>query len=190
MPRHDILLPTAQAVLQPRMPDFSNALFRSVGAWNQIGRIQALLGKSTRGSFVNDAFYELARQALLADPGVLLVDNGNRKFFLLDDTLALRLKHVDGSFRPWNYPTRRSDAWNTQLSFPGLPPVPRLDMCYRLDLTGTVIKDAIVQLAHANLAIWRWQVWGLHIGEFARANGDMFGRVVYDYQDFSRGVTP
>ena len=190
MIRHHIRLPAAQAVLRSRMPDFSSALFSGVGVWNHLGRFQAIVSKSTRGGLINDVFYDLARQALHGDAGVTLVDNGTRKFFLIDDTATLRLKHVDGSFVPWNYPTDRSNAWNTQLSFPTLPPVPRLDLCYRLDLSGTIIKDAIVQFAIENHAIWRWQVWGPRISAFANVRRDQFGRVVYDYEDYSGGRTP
>ena len=178
----------AKAILQPRMPDFTGALYKAVGVWNHLGPYRATVGKSARGIIINEAWYELTRQALLVDPGVVLVPNGHRKYFLLDSQLIIRLKHVSGAYRPWNYPTRRSDAWNTQTPFPGIPSVPRMDLCYRLDLTGTLIRDAIVQLSHADNAIWRWQVWGQPISEFRAVSRDLFGREVFAHQDYSGAV--
>ena len=71
------------------------------------------------------------------------------------------------------------------MSFPTIPDVPRLNFCYRLDLTGTLIKDAIIQYSRGDETVWRWQVWGQPVTEFAAISRDLMGREAFVHDDYS-----
>ena len=180
----------AQTTLQHRAPAFTGALDEAVGIWTRSMHLHAIVSEATRGHIINDAWYQRAGHHLVGDAGVVLKDNGSRhrKYFLIDDLYAIRLKHVDAGYRPRNYHTARADAWNTQMRFPTIPDVPRLDLCYRLDLTGTLIEDAILQYSQGDETIWRWQVCGQPVTEFAAVPSDLMGRDAFVYDDYS-GVT-
>ena len=186
MPRFFGDLHNAQATLQPRVPIFAMALQEAVGRWNRSGQL-TIVSEATRGHIINDAWYLRVGQHLAADPGVVLMDNGSphRKYFLIDDLYAMRLKHVGPDYRPRNYGTRRARHWSAQLPFPGIPDAPRLDLCYRMDLTGTVIQDAIIQYSQENEAVWRWQILGQPVSEFAAVPCDLLGRDIFVYEDYS-----
>ena len=179
----------AQTILQPRVPAFTGALYETVSIWNRSGHLHAIVSESTRGHIVNDAWYEQLRHSLVSDEGVVLKDNGvpHRYYLLIDDQLAIRLKHVGADYRPRNHHTARADAWHAQRRFPTIPDVPRLDLCYRLDLTGTLIEDAIIQYGQGGETIWRWQVWGPPVSEFAAVPSDLIGREVFIHEDYSEG---
>ena len=181
-------IPDAQVILKPRASALTYALYEAVNTWVSSRHLHARVSEATRGHIINDAWYTQARHNLIGDAGAVLKDNGSphRKYCLFDDQLAIRLKHVGADYRPRNYPTARAGAWTSQKRFPTIPDVPRLDLCYRLDLTGTLIKDAIIQYSEDDEAIWRWQVWGAPVTEFAAAPKDMMGRDVYVYDDYSR----
>lgn len=177
----------AKAILQSRVSGFTGALYESIGKWNQLGPDHAIYTESTRGHIINDIWYSRAEQGLAGDAGVEFRNNASphRKYILIDERLALRLKHVGADYRPRNYPTERSLAWQFQQRFPTIPDVPRLDLCYRLDLTGTLIDDAIIQYSRGSKTLWRWQVWGPPVTEFATSPVDLLGRDIFVHDDYS-----
>ena len=179
-------LPSAQSILSPRMQGFTMALKSAVDEWNDFGRLHAELDEFARAAIISSLWYTRAKQALSGDPGIDRMSYGNRPYFRVDGELSLRLKHVGRTYQPWNYRTKRARAWNDQQPFPTILPGPRLDLAYRLDLTGTVILDAMVMLNREKDSIWRWQVWGDPVTEFATPTKDMFGRETYAHTDFSR----
>lgn len=182
-------LATAQSILSPRMQTFAMALKSAVDGWNDFGKFHAELDEVARAAIISGLWYNRANQALSSDPGIERKLYGNRPYFRVDGELSLRLKHVGSTYQPWNYRTKRALAWNEQAPFPTILPGPRLDLAYRLDLTGTLILDAIVMLNRERDSIWRWQVWGDPVAEFATPSKDMFGRETYAHADFSR-LTP
>ena len=186
---YDITLEDARNILKPRMPALATALRIAAHEWNiGLGRYHARVNEDLRGLFINQLWHSHANGLLYDDPGISLHQNGRHEYLRVDGSLALRFKHTAGVYRPWNYPTRRSQAWNAQVHFPDLPPMPRLDFAYRLDLTGTVVRDAIVMLSREGHSLWRWQVWGYPISEFAGAHRDMIGRLVYAHDDYSEAA--
>ena len=189
--KYYMTLEKAKSVLQPRMPLLIGALKKAVHEWNLgLSQYHTKLDAFARGVFINQLWYEYSNQALHGDPGVSLEKNGQRTSLIIDRSLVLRLKHVNEAYRSRNYPTPRDRAWNGQVYFPSIPPIPRLDIGYRMDLTGTAVKDSMVIFSQGVQSLWRWQVWGFPVSEFAGAPNDMFGRTVYSHDDYSRVVMP
>lgn len=180
----------AQGLLRPRMPDFTNALREAVTIWNHSFHPHPLvtLNEITRSQLINDVWYQLADHALRDDAGVITLDNASplHKYLLIDECLVVRFKHADSGYRTRNFPTQRENAWAAQSPFPTIPDVARLDFSYRLDITGTVIKDALVQYSRRREAVWRWQVWGPPITEFAAIPRDLLGREIFTYENYQR----
>ena len=191
MTAYYIDLSKAKSILHNRMPAFAGALRKSIEEWNSgLGSYHATFDEFARGVLINQLWYVYSSQALRGDAGVSLDKHSNGSYFTVDDSLVLRLKHVDTAYRSWNHPTRRARAMDAQSPFPTIPPMARLELGYRLDLTGTVVKDAVVMLNNRGRSLWRWQIWGYPISEFAAMPRDMFGHIVYSHDDFSGVVLP
>ena len=191
MTSYSIDLQRAKAILQPRIPVLAGSLRKAIDEWNSgLGKYHAILDQSVRGVIINQFWYAYSSQAFRGDAGITLDKHGNGRYYVIDDSLVLRLKHVDDSYRSWNHPTSRARAWDAQISFPTIPPMVKLELGYRVDLTGTVVRDAVVMLNYEKQPAWRWQVWGHPIAEFAVTPKDMLGRVVYSHNDFSGVALP
>ena len=189
--RYDITLEDAKALLAPRMPALANALRIAVHEWSDgLGKYHAKVNEDLRALFINQLWHYHSIELLREDAGISRQKNGRHEYLRVDGSLVLRIKHVGPTYRSWNYPTRRSQAWNAQAHFLDLPPMPRLNFGYRLDITGTVVKDAMVMLSQEGHSIWRWQVWGYPVSEFPATHRDMLGRVVYAHDDYSEATMP
>ena len=184
-------LTRAKATLQPRISVFAGSIRKAMQDWNNgLGAYHAIVDEFARAVLINQLWYAYSSQALRGDAGISLEKHGNRHYYIVDDLLVLRFKHVDNSYRSWNYRTSRASAWEAQASFPTIPKMAKLELGYRLDLTGTVVKDAMVMLNYRGRSLWRWQIWGHPISEFAAAPTDMLGRQVYTHDDLSGVVLP
>ena len=181
----------AKIILRPRVPVFAGSIRKAIHEWNSgLGAYHAVVDEFARGVMISQFWYAFSSLALRGDVGISLEKHGNRPYFIVEDKVVLRFKHVDDAYRSWNHPTSRARAWDAQASFPTMPPMAKLELGYRLDLTGTIIKDAAVILNYRGRSLWRWQIWGYPISEFAAAPRDAFGRVVYSHEDFSKAVQP
>lgn len=195
MTRHKITLGKAQSILRPRMQVFTRELKQAVTKWNGL-LISQDTDEFARGVLINQFWNGSVNQALQSDNGVRQGQYRNGRYFVIEepskesivDTLMIRLKHVDQSYDWRNYPTERNQALETQQEFATIPSVPRLVLGYRLDLTGTQIENVMVIFKNGKKTIWRWQVWGHPISEFASAPHDIFGHPVYSHDDFSKVV--
>ncbi len=185
---HYIALPKAMTILQPYVPDFARCLKRSVHEWNTgLGHLHVQLDEFARSVIINRLWYTSAEQIL--PPSMVKADKvGNGKYLVIDETVVVRFKHLDKSYRPQNYPTERSTAWDKQLSFPSIPALARLDLGYRMDLTGTIVQTAMIMLNIGKHTVWRHQIWGYPVSEFASTPKDLRGNLVYSHSDHS-GVT-
>ncbi len=193
MTTYYIDLEPAKAILRRRVPVFAGSLRKAIHEWNSgLGTYHAILDQFARGVFINQLWYAYSAQAFTfsGDAGVSLDTHGDRHYYVVDDLVVLRFKHVDDAYRSWNHPTSRARAWDAQASFPTIPPLAKLELGYRLDLTGTVVRDAVVMLNYRGRSLWRWQIWGHPIDEFAATPRDSFGRAVYSHDDFSEVVLP
>ena len=182
-----IELGSAKQVLDRRMPALVKALSDAVAIWDiALAGSSGTLGQFSRGVIIHEAWYELVQRAFHYVPEVTVEANAQRNCVRVADQLILRLKHAGKYYKPWNYPTARARAWTAQRPFETIPPLPRVDLAYKLDVTGTVLVTAMLLLHDGNNALWRYQVSGQRLTEFVRPR-DMFGRKVYDYSDFSKG---
>ena len=185
-----ISLNDARSILQPRVQIFATALARAVREWNNgLADYHVDFDEFTRGAIINQLWHAYSAQGLRGDPGIVRAKHGNHPYYIIDESLALRFKHVDKAYRSWNYPTVRSLAWNAQLPLETIPSVVKLELGYRLDVTGTVVRDAVVMLNRGGWSVWRWQVWGFPISEFAAVPRDLFGGLVYAHDNYSGAVT-
>lgn len=191
-----LTLPEAKDLLAEYMPGWTSALQRAIYEWNTgLAQYQSILDESARAQNLNQLWYHFSNIALADYPDVDLRKVRNQRFFSIADEVLLRFKFVDTRYQSKNYPTSHSRQWNLQIPLSGIPNVPRLEFGYRLDLTGTSVRDAMVLLKigkaktkTASNVIWIWQVWGPQISQFptpGNASSDMFGRVVYEYTDYS-----
>ena len=184
-------LSTTKPVLQPRMPSFCGALRKCMYEWNTgFAPYHADLDEEARAVVINRLWYRYSSQALRGDPGISLHKYSNGYFYAVDDRLLIRFKHLDDSYQSRNHPTPRSRAWDGQLRFRTIPDLVRLEFGYRLDITGTIVLDALVALKLYGDSIWRWQVWGRPISEFAATPRNMTGRLIYSYDNYSGAAMP
>ena len=138
----------------------------SVNFWN-LRCADYLSDPSTRATVINERWYKGVCDALLpVDDGVRLGSRNRQQYFVIDDRLVLRFKHLDHNLESKNYPTFQSEAWRLQFPLDGIPKCERLEFGYRLDITGTVIRDAFVILGDGKLKHWIWQVWGERVDTF------------------------
>ena len=159
--------------------------------WNgDLGKFHKYVDHFARGVLLSQLWYQYSLAALKDDNGVRLVDNGERYCFVVDDRITLRIKHLNERFQTRNYRTRRAVAWDAQLPFPGIPNLVKLDFGYRLDLTGTKVTSAIIMLNNNKESVWRFQIWGAPVSEFAAAPRDQWGNTVYAHVDLSQMVLP
>jgi len=191
-----ISLPEAQDVLRPRVPLLTRSLADAFTTWLQdYAPHHMVLSTTARAKIINDHFYFNAAQNLGRDRGAIFHENQLQRFIVFDERLVVRFKLLDRSLQARNYPTERAKGWVQQLPLEGIPPCERLHLGYRLDLTGTAIRDAFITLPNGALAVpndWIWQVWGnpidsstfgiqMRLIPFARTGTS----VVYAYDDFS-----
>lgn len=196
MKEFGISLPEAQDVLRPRVLVLTNSLATGHTTWLQdLAPLHVALSASARAKIINDLFYFNAARNLSGDKGVVFHENQLQRFIVFEERLVLRFKLLDNNLQARNYPTERAKRWVQQLALEGFPPCERLHFGYRLDLTGTIIKDAFITFPNGTLAApndWVWQVWGNPI------DWSTFGiqmplipvtraatNVVYAYDDFS-----
>ena len=125
---YHIDLGRAKDTLQPRIPVFAGSLRKAIQEWNTgLGAYHAIVDQSARGVLINQFWYAYSSQALRDDAGISLDNHGNRYYYIVDDLLVLRFKHVDNSYHSWNHPTSRARAWDAQASFPTMPPMAKLN---------------------------------------------------------------
>ena len=163
-----ITLAESQTILRPpRISAFTGALRNSINAWNNdLAFAQMVLDKSARAIIINQYWYQFANLALGDDAGVVLRIDKLQRFLAIDERIILRFKLIDNNFQSSNYPTQRAIKWRLQRPFAGIPPCERLELGYRLDITGTVIRDAFVLLKVGDRIVWMWQVGGEKIDIF------------------------
>ena len=156
---HTVKLEEAQEILEHRVPPMEEALDKAVEAWNvDLSHRHDVLCSLTRSMFISGIWHDEVMQALIDDPGIRLYENEQRQCLIFDDRVAVRLKLLDDKDRPRNSKTKRGRAWHRQLNLPGLPPVVRLDLGYRLDPIGSYVELAMLMCCTGDIVIWRWPI--------------------------------
>ena len=164
-----ITLGEAKRILDPRMSTMVNELRLTIVSWNnRPAQWQlSLADPKARGLVLNRIWYQRIQSALANDRGVQRRPNAGEESYLeIDGLFMLRLKSLSRQLTTRNLPTKRSKHWDSQLTLPGLPPGNRLDLGYRLDPTGTSLRDMFVMFHINKSLIWVWQVAGISVGTF------------------------
>jgi len=125
-----------------------------------------IIDRSARAHILNQYWYEYARQIFEGDRGVVFSNDQLQRYMVIDERVVLRFKLLDVYLRPSNYPTDHSLGWNRQIPLDGLPTCARLHYGYRMDVTGTSVKDAFIILPRGRFNEWVWQTSGEPIDTF------------------------
>ena len=96
----------ARKVLEPRIGVLANQLRLAISAWNARPESwQVCLDTKARGLFLNRQWHHGVQVALFDDSGVYRQENkGGESYFVLEESLALRFKHLNGNLLPETTP--------------------------------------------------------------------------------------
>jgi hypothetical protein len=149
------------------MQGFTDALSECEKIWNEkYGFAQMTLDGSARAHLINQHWYAFARNIFKEDSGVVFSTDQLQRYVVVDEKVIIRFKLFDGRLCARNYPTEHSVDWSSQIPLQGLPPCARLHYGYRMDITGTKIKDAFITLPQGSINEWVWQTSGEPIDTF------------------------
>ncbi len=163
-----ISLESARKVLQPRMQALTDALSQCEKLWNnELAFTQRTLDESARAHVLNQYWYAYARAIFAADNGVVVSKNQLQRYVVIDEQIIIRFKFLDRNLCASNYPTDRAINWSLQMPLEGYPLLARLHYGYRMDITGTRVKDAFVTLPYGTINEWVWQTSGERIDTYA-----------------------
>lgn len=187
-----ISLENARAVLFSRMQGFSDALGQCQKVWNnQLAFTQRTLSSSARAHVLNDYWYYYASAIFAGDSSVVFSTEQRQRHIVIDERVIMRFKLLDGRLCSSNYPTDHALDWNRQMPLKGLPTVARLCFGYRMDITGTNVKDAFVTLPRTTINEWVWQTSGEPIDTYGfqlpLSEKDLSNQMVYWYDNFLLG---
>ena len=160
-------LEAARPILTSRMQGFTDALNRCQKIWNaNYGFAQMTLDESARAQIINQHWYDYARAIFDGDDGVKFVKNQSQRYVVVDEKVIIRFKLFDRRLGTRNYPTAHALNWISQVPLDGMPPCARLHYGYRMDITGTRVKDAFITLPRGTYNEWVWQTSGEPIDTF------------------------
>ena len=193
-----ISLVDAQALLQPQVPLLVDVAKESLNLFLANPVVVRQASGLGRAVFLWDNFYSFSEAAFMNVPGVDYAVAEGQHHLKVDGQIILRFKKVDADYESCNCPTKRSDGWNSQLALYGTPDVnlPRLDMGYTLDATGTKYDRLCVLLRGARAkggrrrgttVQWLWLLGGRLETKFHLiSNGgvNLFGDRVYAYGNY------
>jgi hypothetical protein len=149
------------------MQIFTNALSKCQDLWNnELACTQMVLDSSARAHIINQYWYFYARQMFEGDICVAFSKDQYQRYLIIDEKVILRFKLLDTQLLPRNYPTEHALDWQYQEPLEGILPCARLHYGYRMDITGTNIKDAFIILPQGKINEWVWQTSGEPIDTF------------------------
>ncbi|HLG69792.1 MAG TPA: hypothetical protein VK009_05140 [Chloroflexota bacterium] len=149
-----------------RMTAFTKAATDAVTGWVQDFHHVAF-GQTTRAWAISDLFYHFGQEYHAGDEGVRYGETRGQRYFVVDERILMRFKLLDDGLQSSNYPTDQALDFVGQEPIPDFPPLDRLHIGYRLDITGLLLRDAFVTLPIGRperFNAWVWQVLGDPIG--------------------------
>ncbi len=194
-----IPLVDAQALLQPQIPLLLDVAKQSLSLFLANPVVVRQASGLGRAVFLWDNFYAISETAFVNVPGVEYAVAEGQRHLIVDGQVILRFKKVDAFYESCNGRTKRSDYWNCQLELHGTPNVnlPRLDIGYTLDATGTQYDRLCVLLRgvrakgvrrRGTTVRWLWLLGGKPETKFHLiSNGgvNLFGEQVYAYGNYT-----
>lgn len=188
----DITLERAREILILYAPDFVGSLKAVLKDWNEgLGQFQVAMDASTRAHIHNQLFYHHFGLRIATVSQIRFGKDQQQRYLIVNDQVLLRAKLLDRRLRASNFQTVHTTEWSQQAHLPEIPPVPRLNFGYRLDLTGTAIKDAFITMPNGDphaVNDWVWQLYGQPIVAFGQQRRLFPTGEVFQYDDFSRAV--
>ena len=187
-------LAEARSLLSGRyMALMVEALNESIGEVRKLTPpISLALNDSARAHVINCTWYELVTTGAIGLPGVVRGNNQNQEFFVIEEAVLVRHKLFDNNLTARNYPTRRAMRWVYPYPLEGIPPIGRVQLGYRLDPTGILLRDAFLVLPYGDRNLWVWQVWGVEIDTFGLTlpleRRSIQRDEIFAYDDYSQAV--
>lgn len=176
-----VTLPKVRDLVLPSVTGLRTALDEALDEWNDASAVfHVAMDASAKATILNKLIYHYA--AIKLD-GVVFGEDQLQRYMRFGDFIVIRVKLFDEGLRSRNYPTRRARRWVRREPLPGFP-VDRLHLGYRLDATGSVMKDAFITLPNGNQINpnnWVWQIVGESIEPFHILR-DMFGQETFRYE--------
>ena len=176
-----ITLPQVRDLVLPSVQGLRSALRDALDEWNRAPvTFHVAMDASARATILNKFTYHYAAMNL---QNVVFGEDQLQRYMRFGDLVVIRVKLFDEGLRSRNYPTRRAKQWVRREPLPGFP-VDRLHFGYRLDATGSVLRDAFITRPtgaqwHPNE--WVWQIMGESLEPF-NVLRDMFGRETFRYE--------
>lgn len=162
-----LTLQDARLALSSRMQGFTDALSQCQKIWNEkYDFAQRTLDDSARAHIINQHWYDFARKIFADDIGAVFLKDQLQQYIVVDEKVIIRFKLLNNQLRVSNYPTNHTEDWKLQIPMPGIPLCARLHYGYRMDITGTKIKDAFIILPQGSINEWVWQTSGEPIDTF------------------------
>jgi len=135
---------TDMKLIEPLLDDIDQITRGAHGRYRDYPA-QVLIEHSPRtaATCTYDHMVAMADELWTDRPGIVAIELGGLKLWLIKDVVVLRLKKMDEDGRSRNYPTQQAKDFDRQLPLPGLPdPAIRLTAGYLLDETQTQFRRA------------------------------------------------
>ncbi len=193
-----ISLVDAQALLQPQIPSLVDVAKQSLSLFLANPVVVRQASALGRAVFLWDNFYSFSEIAFVNVPGVEYAVTEGQRHLTVDNQIILKFKKVDANYESRNHRTERSDGWDSQFELDGTPDVnlPRLEMGYTLDATGTKYDRLCILLRGTRVkgvrrrgttVRWLWLLGGRPETKFHLvSNGgvNFFGEQVYSSDNY------
>ncbi|WP_017462023.1 hypothetical protein [Dyella ginsengisoli] len=150
-------LETVQTALAPVAPILIRSYIRAWADWQKAG-YQHWRARG-RANFVWEQAVHYAVLALTDVPGVTIKLHNESYHFLINDTVAFRLKKADNEGFTRNYPTQEALAFHDpQMPLTGVPAAQRVEVTYSLNRTQTDLSDIAVVSREGDAIAWSYSL--------------------------------
>lgn len=150
-------LETVQSALNPLHPILTRSFTRAWKDWQSAKLTH--WRKRGRSNYVWEQAAHYAVTAVGEMPGVTVIIKNESYHFLVDGTIAFRLKKADSSGFTRNYPTQEALAFHDpQLPLTGVPAEQRVEVTYVLNTTETDISDVVVVARNGDQIAWTYSL--------------------------------
>jgi hypothetical protein len=150
-------LETVQTALAPVAPILIRSYIRAWSDWQKAG-YQHWRARG-RANFLWEQAVHYAVLGLTDIPGVTIKLHNESYHFLINGTIAFRLKKADSEGYTRNYPTQEALAFHDpQLPLTGIPAAKRVEVTYSLNRTQTDLSDIAVVSREGDVIAWSYSL--------------------------------
>ena len=148
----------AQGSLGPYHDGLRTSVVAAWAHWLKVLPEYPLCSRRGRRTNMNEFIVQEVRSQFGDMVGVNIIETKSGRFLVTVEGIVLLFKHVDVGYKPSNYPTRESIAFNKQLPLPGVPKGPRLVIGYQLNALETELTGVFVILLKGNNVMWYYEL--------------------------------